>query len=478
MALTALAVLAGSASGSQDARSLADGLLIRPPVEAPGAPAGPVEARMTEASIPGLAVAVLQGGRVAWAGGWGRTRPDGPPVDARTPFQVASLSKPVTAAAVLTLADEGLLDLDADVNTVVPGLARSPSGAAVDGVTPHRLLRHSAGVGTPGFPGTSGPLPELDDVLDGRSPATVPPIRVEAPPGDLTLYSGGGYVLLQRLVEAVVGRPFAEVVGERLLLPLGMADSDYADPEPGPGAEGRAAGHDRAGGPLPEAWRRYAEDAAAGLWSTAADMGRFLEGLHQAGAGADGPLPPAVAAEMGRPIPVRMAGGAPTWGAGWEIHGQGAATYLSITGNNPGYRARMVWFPATGDGVVVLTNADRGGPVIDDVVRGIAVRLAWPALQPRRVAAGAVPEEALASVPGHYRFGPADLVIEVAVRDGALALKLPWSDFVALRPVGDGRWVAADGADVTFGAVEDGQVRTITVVPPGQAPLDGVREPG
>jgi YD repeat-containing protein len=174
--------------------------------------------------------------------------------DLDEPFQAGSVSKPVAALTVVRLADGGALALDWDVNDQLTSW-RLPGG---DGVTPRQLLSHTAGLGTPFCPGypEAEPVPSLVDVLDA--------VEIEGALGEFR-YSGGGYALLQLLVEDVTGSSFADVAREVVLEPLGMTRSTFA----------------QNGG-----WV-YPEQAAAGLWTTAADLGRFVSELQRGVAGAE-----------------------------------------------------------------------------------------------------------------------------------------------------------------------------------------------
>jgi len=84
-----------------------------------GEPAGfAIEERMRRYNVPAVSVAVIDGGRIAWARAWGVTTAGGQaPADTATLFQAASISKPVAAAAALRLVERGMLHLDGDVNT-------------------------------------------------------------------------------------------------------------------------------------------------------------------------------------------------------------------------------------------------------------------------------------------------------------------------------------------------------------------------
>ena len=205
-------------------------------------------------------------GSLAWAGDYGQADPGRQvPVTADTVFQVGSISKPVTAWGVLRLVDKGLLDLDVPVETYLTRWHLPTSGYDADGVTIRRLLNHSAGLSRPGYPGLSPtqPLPRWRCPCPGSASC--------AEPGSQYLYSGGGYVVLQLVIEEVTGEPFAAYMQREVLEPLGMTRSSFEwrdDLRPA-----TAVGHNKQGQPYPNLL--YTEKAAAGLYTTASDLARF-----------------------------------------------------------------------------------------------------------------------------------------------------------------------------------------------------------
>jgi CubicO group peptidase (beta-lactamase class C family) len=307
------------------------------------------------AHVPGAAVAVAHDGRVAWAGGFGSAG-RGTAVTAATRFQVGSLSKPVTAWGAVRLAERGMLALDAPIATWLHPWPLAPSQYDPRGITPRRLLSHTAGLSVDGYNGLDpdAPLPSTADSLAGRGPAgSATAVRLVDRPGARWRYSGGGYTLLQEAIEQVTDRPFARWASEAILRPLGMSASGFGWPPPGEGAV--ADGHDVDGRPVPG--YRYAELAAAGLASSARDMGRFAAALLRGG--------PTVAA-LAAPQPATDG----HWGLGLEISRLADGTrVVSHEGVNRGWHARLVVYPGRDWAFAVLTNGDGGGAVADAVQR-------------------------------------------------------------------------------------------------------------
>ena len=169
----------------QRIRHIQDAIL--PPVITKGEPPATTKLadRMAALHVPGVSVAVIHDGKVEWARGFGVTRAGGPAVTPDTLFQAASISKPVTAMAVLHLAESGKFDLDTDVNRYlktwkVP--ANTFTGTTK--VTLRELLTHTAGMTVHGFPGyaSGSALPTVVQVLNGEKPANTPAILVDKEP--------------------------------------------------------------------------------------------------------------------------------------------------------------------------------------------------------------------------------------------------------------------------------------------------------
>ncbi len=158
-------------------------------------PALPLVERMKFYRVPGVSVAVVSGGKIDWARGFGvKDVSTNEPVTTETLFQAGSISKPVAALAALRLVQDGRLSLDEDVNARL-GTWKVPENKFTreKKVTLRRLLTHSAGLTVHGFPGypSSAKVPTLLQVLNGEKPANTRAIRVDTVPGTIWRYSGG-----------------------------------------------------------------------------------------------------------------------------------------------------------------------------------------------------------------------------------------------------------------------------------------------
>jgi len=335
-----------------------------------------VKARLREQRIPGLSLAVIKNGAIVREQAFGVT--DNTAQDAVTPatlFQAASISKSVAAVGALRLVEMGKLTLDADVNRALRSWKVADNDFSRDSkVTLRGLLSNSAGLGVPSFPGyaAGAPLPTLRQVLDGAAPANTAALRVELAPRSAWRYSGGGYALLQQLMIDAAGQPFEPLMNELVLKPFGMARSSFSQPLKATQAAAAAHGH-MDGKPLPGGWHLYPEQAAAGLWTTPADLARFAIGLQQAFdgvAGAAGAPAPMLSQAMTRDAMSRQIGNE---GLGLFVMGlDGRAPSLWYGGRNRGFDAFLWFTPANGNGIVVMINANDNAGSVNAVARAIA----------------------------------------------------------------------------------------------------------
>ncbi len=287
----------------------------------------------------------------------------GAPVDYDTRFQVASLSKWVTAFGVMTLVDAGALDLDTPVSAYLSRWSLPPSAFDNDGVTIRRLLSHTAGLGDQlgyaGFaPGED--LQTLEESLTrarDASPDRTGVVSVVAEPGGGFEYSGGGYTLLQLLIEEASGKDFNTYMREAVFAPLGMTNSTFILDDD---AQNVADFYDSDGGVATH--YRFTALAAASLYTTANDMVRFIQAQLP---GSDGETPgrglvsAPTLASMRAPHASEL--GAPIWGLGVMLYAatEGGDYTIGHDGSNePAINTTARFNPDTGDGVVVLETGD------------------------------------------------------------------------------------------------------------------------
>ncbi|MCY1125743.1 serine hydrolase [Frigidibacter sp. RF13] len=320
-------------------------------------------AALARQGVPGVAVAMVLGGEVVWAQGFGvRHRGSGEPVRADSVFEIASVTKPVTAWALLRLAEEGRIDLDAPIETYLAGWQFPPSEYDHAQVTARAILAHGAGLSTGGDSGVDpgAPVPTLEEAANGAT-MEYGAIRVTHIPGASYHYSSKGFVLLEMAVENITGEPFAQYVTREVLQPLGMTETAFGWT---PASEERAAwGHDWYDRPLPH--YVHATKAQGGLVATAGDVARFVAASMP---GADGEEPgggvisPASVQASFTPFPFTEDTSAV--GLGYNLHLDGDTLIARKGGDHRGYKAMIFSMPEIGAGLVILANSDRAAPGI------------------------------------------------------------------------------------------------------------------
>lgn len=312
-----------------------------------------------EGFVPGGAVALIEKGEVTLLRGYGFADADARvPVTPRTIFQIGSISKTVAAWGVMHLVEEGKLDLDAPIASVVSRWTLPKSEFDPDGVTVRRLLSHTAGLTVHGYPG-HGPddvLPTVEESLSGE-PASATAVQLKTAPGSEWSYSGGGYTLLQLAVEELSGESFSTYLEREVLDPLGMSSSRYGSPRD---SARFARAHSAYGLAVPSP--RFTALAAAGIHTTLEDMVRFAFASLSP---EDAPLSEETVRLMQTPVSV----GGGVYGLGYQCAQVGDHDWVGHGGSNIVWLADMRLVPSTGDGYLVFTNSSRGGRMIRDVSR-------------------------------------------------------------------------------------------------------------
>ncbi|MFH9004311.1 amino acid adenylation domain-containing protein [Streptomyces afghaniensis] len=319
---------------------------------------------MAETGVPGASVARLEGGELVAAEGFGSLAAGAAPVTPETLFQVGSMSKHITALGVLRLVDQGVLDLDEDVNRYLVGW-RVP-GAEDTPTTLRHLLSMRAGLApAPGKGYRPGSVPALSDLLHGRPPAVNPPVAAQGTPGAAFRKANVHYWVVQQVITDVTGDAFAEVLREVLLKPLGMDHSSFDQSFPVRSGLPVALGHDPEGNPVDGGWLIRPDMAAAGLWTTAADLARAALEVRRSALGRPmAPLSGERAAELLTPYPDSF------YGLGTVVDTTGAEPRFGHGGEPVGYHALLTCALRSGTGWVVLTNGSAGERVIRTFVSG------------------------------------------------------------------------------------------------------------
>ncbi|ETS72925.1 hypothetical protein PFICI_15317 [Pestalotiopsis fici W106-1] len=283
----------------------------------------------------------------------------------KTRFQACSISKPISALAVMRLADQGRLSLDDKIAHLLSDKVVNSLGPAdlVQEITFAHILSHTAGLNNGGFPGYSDiDHPSATDIVLGKSGVNTTPIKVVGIPGRQWRYSGGGFVLLQIALEKLTSLPFPQIMKELVLQPLGMHDSCYGTPEEEVElAKAYYTGVTQCSVP----WHYLPELAAAGLWTTPGDLCKAIYALQQSLAGSENAF---LKLDTAKRMLTEVDSNAMS--LGW-VAPKDPGTYFGHGGSNdPGYRCVAMGiadllgqkkeFPNADCGIAVMTNSAFG----------------------------------------------------------------------------------------------------------------------
>ena len=356
--------------------------------------------RMQHHRVPGISIAVIDNFSIAWAKAYGSLRSGGDaPVTTQTLFHAASVAKTVSAAATLTLVQQGKIDLDEDINNRLSSWKVPESEfTRQEKVTLRRLLSHTAGLqdgltnrseadAVPNYFTPEGEKPSitLKQLLNPGPGIDVDgPTHVTKVPGSEYRYANADYVIVELLVNDLTGKPFSVFMQETILGPLGMTSSTYEQPLPIDLRDNAVVEHDVSGNRIPGD-RLHAPMLAAGaLWTTPSDLARFtieiMEAYHER---SEKVVSHAMSVEMlskqieidGNPI-------ADSVGLGFKLSGKGREFYIVHTGGTWGSNSILWAHPEAGQGVIIMTNSATGSLLRIEILLSIAREYKWPGNTP------------------------------------------------------------------------------------------------
>ena len=327
--------------------------------------------------VPGVSVAVIKDFGLDYVEVHGvKSKSTREPVTDQTLFQAASLSKSVSAAGVVSLAQDGTVSLDADVNNYLTSWQVPDNGFQdTEKVTLRRLLSHTAGTTVSGFRGYRYPeaVPTLIQILNGEPPANSAPIVVNSVPGSGFRYSGGGYLIAQQAVMDVTGTTFPEFIRERVLEPIGLNNSTFEQPLPDSLLDSAASGYYANGVAVPGSHHIYPEIAAGGWWTTPTDVAHFLIELQLS---LRGELNSVLSKENAELLVTEVRN---DYALGLALRSDRGQPYFWHAGANDGFRCAMIAHLSKGYGLVIMTNSDNGEPELSEaVIKLIGRREGWP----------------------------------------------------------------------------------------------------
>jgi D-alanyl-D-alanine carboxypeptidase len=385
--------------------------------------------------LAGLTVAVGRGGALLLAKGYGFANVElEAPARPDTVYHIDSVTKFLTAAAVLKLAEDGRLDLDDDIGRWVPGFSTPARTIRV-----RHLLSHTSGLESY----TSVPGSEDRERLDLGPEDIIGPMRT-APahfaPGAGWRYCNTGFYLAGMIIEKVTGQPYGEYMRKQFFEPLGMTDSRFGEVKPL--VKKRASGYEVEDGHLVNgplmSWRLPFSGGA--IVSTAPDLLKWADALMHGRL-----LKPASVERMWSPSRL-VDGTLVDYGLGTRLGRLSGHRMVGHTGNGGGFKAVLLLFPDDDLTVAVLTNTDAGSPV------GVAARVARAALhladEPRPEQP--LPAEKAAAFTG--TFDSDEGRVTFFARDGGLRFREKETDTTGtpLSYVGDDTFRIAPGTEGRF----------------------------
>jgi CubicO group peptidase (beta-lactamase class C family) len=339
-----------------------------------------LEQVMERLHVPGMGIAVIKDFEIHWVKSYGVADADtGEKVNDATLFQAASISKAITATAMMKAVQEGKFSLDADINSLLLSwqLPASPF-TREHPVTPRTLASHTSGLGDGfGFPGYAPGelLPTVVEILNGLPPSNVGAVLMQRPPLQAKKYSGGGYVVLQLALTDMLKHSFPDIVRNDVLQPIGMTNSAFEQPLSPSRDKNAARAHGADGKAMGPKWHVYPELAAAGLWTTPADLAKFAIEIQKAVAGrSNRVLNRTAVQEMLSPV------GVGDYAVGLSLERRGQGWYFQHGGTNWGFNCFLIAHKVGGYGVVVMTNASNGQAVITEVRERVERVYGWDSL--------------------------------------------------------------------------------------------------
>lgn len=326
-------------------------------------------------NVPSVSIAVINDGKIAWAKAYGLADLEaGVPATKATIYQAASISKTANAALVMRLAQRQVLSLDTDIRKYLKTWTLPENTFSIGHtITVRNLLSHGAGIGVHGFegykPGTA--LPSVDDILNGTSPANNEPVKLDTFPNTITSYSGGGIMIVQKVLEDILQQPYSSLIKEEVLGPLHMSHSDYQQPLSSALQRCAATGYNSHMSAIVGKYYVYPELAPAGLWSTPSDIAQLIIAIQKSLTSEQAFLDKKFAKLMVTPV-----SDSDNAALGTFVYKIGGDVYFAHDGHNHGFTCVYYGSLNSGKGVVIMLNSDNNG-IIPEILHSIAETYHW-----------------------------------------------------------------------------------------------------
>ena len=406
-----------------------------------------IQERMDYYKVPGVSIAVVENGKIKWAKGYGFANTEtGTKVDANTLFQAGSISKPIAALSALKLFENDSLELNKDANYYLKNWQIPKNKfTEIEKVTIEKLLTHTAGMTVHGFPGyeQTDEFPEIIDVLNGNG--NTAKIVVDTIPGSIWRYSGGGYTVMEKVVEDISGLPLEEYMSKNILLPIGMKNSTFIQPISKEWQNNISAAYDGNGKLINGLWNNYPEQAAAGLWTTPSDLALYCIEIQDIVKGKnDGIL-------SKNTVDIMLTKHKNDWGLGPSLKNEKDSLIFGHGGKNAGFTNDMKAFVYQGNAVIVMTNADNGGKLISEIKNSVSKYYNWSISQPKTIEVIELLDTDLNQFIGKYEFKEQNLILEVQIKENKLFLNKTPIGNLNLMPLTKSKFIDLEsGAVIEF----------------------------
>jgi CubicO group peptidase (beta-lactamase class C family) len=313
--------------------------------------------------IPGTAVAIIENGEIVLQKGYGYADVKNQiKISAQTGFNIASISKTVTAWGVMKLVEQGKLNLDSPAESYLTRWNLPESEYSTKKVTIRRLLSHTAGLSLHGYPGYApkDTLPTLEESLSGSTNGSGD-VRLIMEPGTYYQYSGGGFTLLQLIIEEVTGISFENYMEKEILLPLKMTNSSFTIDQRI--LKNSSAEHNAFGEKID--FELFTAKAAAGFQTTIEDLSKFALACLDTNNSYQQVLKSSTLKQMA--TDEGAAKGRYGLGFSVEYFNGNEVKIIGHNGSNDGWQAALRLNQKTGDGIIILTNSANGRDLIAQV---------------------------------------------------------------------------------------------------------------
>ena len=318
--------------------------------------------RMKHYNVTGLSIAEIEKGQICNTACFGLLETGtNKKVEETTVFNACSISKFLTSILVMKLTEQGIINLDEDVNKrLTTWKVPENEWTKQNKVTLRNLLSHQSGIIDPkgSFPELTSirEIPSMVDLLEGRTLYCRESIEVKYEPESDFHYSDAGFCLIQQLLEDVTGEPFEEIMNDLIFKPLRMNNSTFEVTPPEDTRHTLSSGHNKNGGLVDRNYPIYPYPAASGLWTTPSDLALLVIELMNS---LKSESKMGLSASHAKVILTSQ--GCKAWtGLGVFLERSEHEIEISSLGWGLGFQCMMVAYPYLETGMIIMTNTDTG----------------------------------------------------------------------------------------------------------------------